>query len=68
MTALSPRQREAMAAYIRLGSVKQAAYEMGCAEQTCKTHLQAARQRLGDVPMPTAIAIFALAMASELDA
>jgi DNA-binding NarL/FixJ family response regulator len=47
MSALTPRQREVLAAYLRTGSVHATAAELGCAEQTVKNQMHSAYRALG---------------------
>jgi DNA-binding NarL/FixJ family response regulator len=47
MSALTPRQREVLAAYLRTGSQADAAVELGCAEQTVKNQMHSAYRVLG---------------------
>jgi len=47
MTALTPRQREVLLAYLRTGSHKAAAHQLGMPIQSVKNHLSAAYGVLG---------------------
>jgi DNA-binding CsgD family transcriptional regulator len=43
----TPREIRAIRAYLRAGSAREAAHELGCAESTVKNHLANARAKVG---------------------
>ena len=66
--SLTPRQRQALAAVTRTGSVKIAAHELGIAPRTVKWHVAAAKSRLYVDTFTQAVLVLAGAQAAIAEA
>lgn len=64
---LTPRQRQTLDVYGRLGSVKAAAHQLGIAPRTAKGHLDAARSRLSAETLVQAVLALAESAMADTD-